>query len=327
MAGARTGSRAERRPAFVLGPARVAPGTSALVELPIARLPTGSWSTMPVMVLHGRGDGPTVWLSGAIHGDELNGVEIVRRTIRSLHPRRLSGTVLAVPTVNVFGVTPGSRYLPDRRDLNRSFPGSPRGSLASRLAHLFFTEIAARCRVGLDIHTGSGGRDNLPQIRCDLEDSETRRLAEAFAAPVILQAALRDGSLRAAARARGIPVLLYEGGEALRFGEAAIETGVDGVLRVLGTLSMIDETPPAGGTPVRFCTRSVWTRAGRSGFCHLEVEPGSQVEAGRTVAVITDSVGKERVVVRSRTGGIVIGVLRTALVHKGDAIVNVAETP
>lgn len=327
MAVARTGSRAERRPAFVLGSARVAPGTSALVELPIARLPTGSWSTMPVVVLHGREDGPTVWLSGAIHGDELNGVEIVRRVIRSLHPRRLSGTVLAIPTVNVFGVTPGSRYLPDRRDLNRSFPGSSRGSLASRLAHLFFTGIAERCQVGLDIHTGSGGRDNLPQLRCDLEHAETRRLAEAFAAPVILQAALRDGSLRAAARAKGIPVLLYEGGEALRFGEAAIETGVDGVLRVLGTLSMIGEAPPAGGGPVHYCKRSVWTRAGRSGFCHLEVEPGSLVEVGKTVATITDSVGKERVTVRSKTEGIVIGVLRTALVHKGDAIVHVAETP
>lgn len=325
MADRRTGSKVDPRPAFPLGPVRVAPGASALVELRIARLPTGAWSTMPVMVIHGRRPGPSVWLSGAVHGDELNGIEIIRRVIRSLDPRRLAGTVLAVPIVNVFGVTPGSRTLPDRRDLNRSFPGSARGSLAARLAHLFFHEIASRCGLGLDIHTGSNGRDNLPQLRCDLEDPETRRLAETFGAPVVLQAALRDGSLRAAAGARGIRVLLYEAGEALRFDDVAIGTGVDGILRVLGTSSMIEGVPPGDPAPVRFCARSAWMRAGRSGFCHLEVEPGTLVETGRTVAFITDSVGRERVAVRTRTAGIVIGVLRTALVHKGDAIVHVAE--
>ncbi len=222
----KTASKADRREPFAFGDRVVRPGERQQVELPIARMPYGSEVALPTMVVHGVRPGPLVWLSGAIHGDEINGIEIIRRLLRRIDARELSGTVLAVPIVNVFGVVQESRYLPDRRDLNRSFPGSPTGSLAARLAHIFFDGVALRCSVGIDFHTGSNGRSNLPQVRCDLDHAPTRELAQAFAPPLALHANHRDGLLRAAAAARGIRVVLFEGGEAHRFDERAIVEGV-----------------------------------------------------------------------------------------------------
>ena len=233
-------SRRPARAPFAFGGVEVPAGRRHELSLPISQLVTGADVTLPVHVLHGREDGPTVWVSAAIHGDEVAGVEIVRRVLERLQPTHLRGTLLAVPIVNVLGVMAGDRYLPDRRDLNRSFPGSARGSLASRIAHLMMTEVIGRCTVGIDLHTGADRRSNLPQIRCDLEDPQTRALAEAFGAPVLFHARLRDGSLRAAARETGARVLLYEAGEAWRFDEYAIAPGVDGVLRVLAALDMVD---------------------------------------------------------------------------------------
>ncbi|MBT8494791.1 MAG: succinylglutamate desuccinylase/aspartoacylase family protein, partial [Deltaproteobacteria bacterium] len=226
--------------------------------MPVARLPSGSWIEMPVVVLHGSEPGPTAWLSGAIHGDELNGIEIVRRLLKQIDPKTLCGTVLGVPIVNVYGVTSGSRYLPDRRDLNRSFPGSMKGSMASRVAHLFFDRVASRCDVGLDFHTGSNGRSNLPHLRCDTDNKKTRRLANHFGPPLVIQAGLRDGSLRAAASERGIQVLLYEAGEAHRFDEAAIQLGVDGTLRVLSALKMIPPSATTSGQRPMIAKKSSW---------------------------------------------------------------------
>src|SRR5690606_22188097 len=195
---------------------------------------------LPVHVLHGREEGPTVWMNAAIHGDELVGVEVIRRVLATLDPRTIRGTVLAVPIVNVLGAMTADRYLPDRRDLNRSFPGSPRGSLAARIAHLMMTEVVAKCEVGIDLHTGSDRRTNLPQVRADLDDPRTRELAEAFGAPVMLHAEVRDGPLREAAGQVGATVLLYGGREAWRVGEGAIAAGVEGVRRVLARLGLVD---------------------------------------------------------------------------------------
>ncbi len=283
---------------------------------------------MRVVVCHGARPGPTIWLSGAIHGDELNGVEIVRRLLMKLDPAQLAGTIIAVPVVNVFGVTIESRYLPDRRDLNRSFPGSSRGSLASRLAHLFFERVARRCQFGIDFHTGSDGRANLPQIRCDLDDDTARRCAEAFAAPLVLHSTVRDGSLRAAARKQGIPVLIYEAGEALRFDEVSIQTGVEGTLRVLRSLDMVDAADGYGTTQpqtTHLARSSKWVRTSRSGFCHLHIGLGDVVAKGQCLATVSDSVGRKEDTVPARIAGIVIGVLRTALVHRGDALIHIAE--
>ncbi len=321
-----------RRPSFVIGDLDVAAGKSAIGEIPVSRLVTGNRMSIPINVLHGRHEGPVVWLSAAVHGDEIGGVEIIRRSLQGLDPKTLAGTVVAVPIVNVHGFVNGDRYLPDRRDLNRSFPGSANGSLAARIANLFLTEIVSRCDVGIDLHTGSDHRTNLPQIRADLDDPRTRDLAISFGAPFMMHAKLRDGSMRAAATATGATVLLYEGGEAWRFDRAAIEAGVVGVGRVLARLGMVkalDEPVGLDGAtaapqPVE-SRSSGWVRVRRSGIAGIDVELGQMVERGQIVATVRDSVGRRLSQARANRSGLVIGLTRQPLVNQGDAIIHIAE--
>lgn len=328
-------SRRPARAPFAFGGVEVPAGRRHELSLPISQLVTGADVTLPVHVLHGREDGPTVWVSAAIHGDEVAGVEIVRRVLERLQPTQLRGTLLAVPIVNVLGVMAGDRYLPDRRDLNRSFPGSARGSLASRIAHLMMTEVIGRCTVGIDLHTGADRRSNLPQIRCDLEDPQTRALAEAFGAPVLFHARLRDGSLRAAARETGARVLLYEAGEAWRFDEYAIAPGVDGVLRVLAALDMVDPadvglTEPGPDAVVDgeqdapyLVWQSTWVRARADGLVHLHVALGERVSAGDRIGALYNSFGRRLAHVKAELTGVVIGRTEAPLVHRGDALVHI----
>ena len=311
------------RESFPMGSVRVRAGSSKEIEIPITRLVTGADVSLPVQVVHGREDGPVVWVNATIHGDEVVGVEVIRRVLATLSAKTLRGTLVAVPVVNVLGFMAGDRYLPDRRDLNRSFPGSQRGSLASRIAHLFMREVVDKCSVGIDLHTAAHRRVNLPQIRADLEDPRTRRLAEAFGAPVMLHAKLRDGSLRQAARDRGATVLLYEGGEAWRFDEFAIQAGVDGVLRVLDALGMIDSTPPAE-TPSTACTESGWVRARGTGVLQLEVALGQRVEGGQRIGGLSDTFGRRVRLVHADRDGIVVGLNKAPLVNSGDALVHLA---
>lgn len=311
------------RESFAIGSVRVRAGQRRDVELPITRLVTGGDASLPVRVVHGREPGPTVWVDAAIHGDEVLGVEIVRQVLAQLSPKTLRGTLLAVPVVNVLGFMTGDRYLPDGRDLNRSFPGSARGSLASRIAHLLMAEVVSKCDVGIDLHTASARRSNLPQIRADLEDPETRRLAEAFGAPVMLHARLRDGSLRQAAREAGSTVLLFEGGEAMRFDEDPIAVGVAGVLRVLAALDMLDAEATDDEPPVA-CFSSGWVRARGTGILQLEVDEGALVEDGQRLGRIADAFGDNGRIVRADRDGIVIGLTRAPMVHAGDALVHIA---
>ncbi|MGH9185098.1 MAG: succinylglutamate desuccinylase/aspartoacylase family protein [Acidimicrobiales bacterium] len=309
-----------------IGGTTVAPGTRHSLEIPVARLPTDTYLSLPVQVVHGRHPGPKLWLNGAIHGDELNGVEIIRQVIKLMRPRDLHGTVIAVPIVNVFGFVSESRYLPDRRDLNRAFPGSPRGSLAAQLAHLFVTEVVQRCDHGIDFHTGSDHRTNLPQVRCDLTDPEVERLAHAFAAPVTVHASYRDGSLRTVCSSLGIPLLVYEGGEAHRFNENAIRAGVDGTLRVLIELGMVSangQPPPPTPTVIVHHTR--WERARRGGIARIDVYPGQRVEQGDELGVVGDALGQSATPVRATISGIVLGYTRNPLVNRGDALVHIAD--
>lgn len=178
------------RESFPIGGVRMRAGTTRELSLPITRMVTGAEVSVPVRIVHGREDGPVVWLTAATHGDEVVGIEVIREVLTSLSPKTFRGTLVAVPIVNVLGFMAGDRYLPDRRDLNRSFPGSARGSLASRIAHLLMTEVIRKGSVGIDLHTGAFGRTNLPQVRGDLDDPETRSLAEAFGAPVMYHAKL-----------------------------------------------------------------------------------------------------------------------------------------
>lgn len=281
--------------------------------------------SLPVTVINGRRPGPCLWLSAAIHGDELNGVEIIRRVIKPLQPRHLAGCVVAVPVVNIFGLLEQSRYLPDRRDLNRSFPGSSRGSLAARLAALFMREVVSQCTHGIDLHTAAVHRINLPQIRANLEDPQTYEFAIAFGAPVMIHAAMRDGSLRQAAAKNNIPTLLYEAGEALRFDETAIQTGVEGIRRSLAYLEMINPPPDPPTIPLMEASVTKWVRASRGGIWHRQVELGQAVEARQRLGFITDTFGNKPTYLRSPITGLVIGHSQTPLVNQGDALIHIAQ--
>ena len=218
------------RAPFEINSVTIKPGERSLVELPVAKLPTHTPVSLPVHVIHGRHDGPTLFICAAIHGDEVLGVEIIRRLVKSKSLKAMRGTLLCVPIVNAFGFLAHSRYLPDRRDLNRCFPGSAKGSLAAQLAHIFMTEVVARSDYGIDLHTGTVNRPNLAQVRGNFHDTALRDMAEAFGAPVMIHAGTRQGSLREAASGYNAKVLLYEAGEALRLDELPIRIGLEGNL-------------------------------------------------------------------------------------------------
>ena len=302
----------------------VAPGQQRSFELPVSRLATQTLVSLPVTVINGAESGPTLWLSAAIHGDELNGVEIIARVLEKIEPQKLKGTIIAVSIVNVFGFIEQSRYLPDRRDLNRSFPGSESGSLASRLAHLFMREIVDRSNYGIDLHTAAVHRINFPQIRANLEDETTLNCAKAFGAPLMMHSNTRDGSLRQAATKKGIPVLLYEAGEALRFDPLAIEVGVFGIFGVMKHLEMYwQELAPTVGESLQ-ADKSRWIRASCAGIFHLLVNLGDRVTRRQELGYITNAFGGNRVSIRAKIEGIVIGHIQNPLVNQGDAIIHVA---
>ncbi len=313
----------KRNEAITVGDVTVRPGRRGRIHLPFAKVATGSDETLPVAVINGRSSGPHVWLSAAIHGDELNGTEIVRRVMRRLDPKTLRGAVIAVPIVNTLGVMIESRYLPDRRDLNRAFPGSSRGSTASRLAHLFMEQIVAQTSVGIDLHTGSNHRINLPQIRANIDDAGTLKLARAFGAPFTIHARARDGSLRQAALELGATVLVYEAGQAHRFDLEAIETGTDGVLRALKSMGMLDARLPRAKT-TRLIRRTRWVRARRGGLAEINVKLGQYVEKGELVASISDAFGSRPTKVKATETGWIIAKTQRPLVHSGDAIAHIA---
>lgn len=302
----------------------IAPGQLRRFELPVSRLATKTLVSLPITVVNGIEPGHTLWLSGAIHGDELNGVEIIAKVLGRIDPRKLRGTIIAVSIVNVFGFIEQSRYLPDRRDLNRSFPGSENGSLASRLANLFMREIVEKSDYGIDLHTAAVHRINLPQIRANLEDKTTYHCAQAFGAPLMMHSSTRDGSLRHAATKKGIPVLLYEAGEALRLNSLAIKVGISGIFGVLKHLEMYeDELVPSIGASLQ-AKKSKWIRASCGGLFHLLVNLGDRVTKKQELGYITNAFGERRVPIRATIEGIVISHIQNPLVNQGDGIVHLA---
>lgn len=317
--------RAERNQPVTVGGVTVSPGKRACVDLPVADLYTHTELHMPVQIVNGKTPGPTLFVCAAVHGDELNGVEIIRRLLAVRSLGSLRGTLLAVPIVNVHGFLDQSRYLPDRRDLNRSFPGKQQGSIAARLAWLFNTEILSKADCGIDIHTGALHRSNLPQIRANLDDARTLALAKAFGVPVLINANTRDGSLRAAATERAIPSLLYESGEALRFDELGIRAGLRGVLNVMRALDML---PPRKKTTKLLApvipTETRWIRAPSSGIVRSHAKLGQRVSEGDLLATIGDPFGQREMLVEAAFGGIIIGRSNLPLAHEGDALFHVA---
>jgi len=315
------------RTGFEFGGTVLAPGERRTVDLPVSVLSDHTPITMSVRVIHGKRPGPVLFVSAAVHGDEVIGVEIARRLLRAPQLKNIAGTLMVVPIVNTFGFLNNSRYMPDRRDLNRVFPGSPTGSLAARLAHLFMTEIVARADFGIDLHSAALHRTNMPQIRVSASNDTTLERAEAFGAPVIVRAKLRDGSLRAAAKARGCDILLYEAGEALRFDELSARVGASGILRVMHHMGMITaKAPPRRGAAPIQASSSSWVRSPAGGLLRCFKQTGEGVEAGTLLAIVTDPFGETEQEITAPGPGIILGRAMMPVINEGDACYHIAAT-
>jgi predicted deacylase len=303
----------------------IKPGSRQSIDIPLPSFYTHSSVNMPVHVVHGRKPGPVLLVTAAIHGDELTGVEVIRRLLMHKSIDRIRGTLIAIPVVNVYGFVSKSRYLPDRRDLNRSFPGSEKGSMASRLANVVMSQIVTHCTHIVDLHSAAVDRQNLPQIRAKISgEPEIEALARAFGVPVILDSNLLEGSFRSAAYSLGIPILVYEAGEALRFDEVSIRAGVRGVLNVMSSLGMRINRKEPRFSATMIANTSRWIRAPQSGILRALVAIGGKVAKGDTLAFVNDPLGENAGVVLSPVDGIIIGKTNLPLVFEGEAIFNIA---
>lgn len=310
---------------LILGNQEILKGANLTINLELPKL-YNTPTQLPVHVIRGRKEGPVVFISAAIHGDELNGIEIIRRLRKLDILKKIRGTLLLVPIVNVYGIMTLSRYLPDRRDLNRSFPGSIKGSLASRVAKIFFDEIVKKCDLGIDLHTASIHKSNLPQVRTNIENEYTFKLAKAFEAPVVLHSELRDGSLRAVAQEEGIPILLYEAGEALRFDEKSIRIGVHGIINVLRENGMLPKVVKKRGQKTPIITRNTqWIRSIESGMLRTIRALGDVVRKDEIVAFIDEPLGDKSFELKAPFDGVIIGKSEIPLVQEGDAIFHIAK--
>ncbi|BFM10111.1 succinylglutamate desuccinylase/aspartoacylase family protein [Simiduia litorea] len=313
-----------RRPDFELLGEKIPAGQRVKLEMDIGKLYTNTPLTIGVEVIHGKHDGPVLLVTAAIHGDELNGIEVCRRLSKSPALDKLKGTLILVPVVNAFGFIQQIRYLPDRRDLNRCFPGSEKGSLGSRIAFLLRTELLSHCTHVVDLHTGAIHRSNLPQIRGNLENEENLELAHAFGAPVVLHSSNLDGSFRDAADKLGKPFILYEAGQALRFDEASINGGVKGVLGVMTHLGMLSRKPGKKALESIVALSSQWIRANHDGMMVANVELGERVKKDDLLALIVDPYGSMELEVRSPANGIIIGRNNIPVVNEGEALFHIA---
>ena len=292
----------------------------------MANLYTHSPLNTPIEVIHGRQAGPVLLVCAAIHGDEINGVEIIRRmrSFRTLN--RLHGTLVLVPVVNMFGFIHQSRYLPDRRDLNRCFPGTERGSIASRVANKFFHEIVEHCTHIIDLHTGAINRDNLPQVRAAMDQPGVKEMAMGFSIPVIVNSGHIEGSLRYAAGKSDIPVITYEAGEALRLFERSIVTGVRGIIGVMRRLGMLPTKRIKTVRAEPFIARSTkWFRAPLDGMYRPLVQLGARVKAGDTLGVISAPFSSDELVLEAEADGIIICIHKLPLVNEGEALFHIAQ--
>ncbi len=300
-------------------------GETREVELPLGKHYDCTEINMPVKVMRGKEDGPRLFVSAAIHGDEVNGVEIIKRLLKHRSLRHIKGTLICVPIVNVFGFNNLDRYLPDRRDLNRCFPGLAQGSLGARMAHLFVTEIVDKCTHGIDLHTGSRHRTNLPQIRACFKVKGTRQLAREFDVPVILDADIIDGTIRKVAYEKKIPFLVFEGGEPLRYNEISIRSALAGILSVMRALGMIKNSPKKNRKVKSFTAKgSAWIRAPHGGILIIKKKLGSIIKRNDILGVISDPLGNDNFEVKANKKGVIIGHTLLPLVNRGDAICNVA---
>lgn len=306
---------------FEIAGTKVEPGEYKELSLKVSEFYTSQPISIPLFVKRGAKDGPVLFVTAAVHGDEINGVQIVRNLIIELRDRDINGTLVGVPVVNRFGFNNHQRDLPDNRDLNRSFPGSANGSLAARYANHVFQEIIRRCTHGIDLHTAGASRTNLPQVRCDIKHAEAKRMAQAFGANVILHHPGGKGTLRRTATDAGIPTIIYEAGETFKFERDVVAHGKRGVLQVMRSLGMLDfdVQPPPYQVIVK---RSSWVRADRGGLLDVYVRPGDVVHEGDEIAVITNPFGREKDSLKAPFNGLVIGRVTLPLVNPGNPIAH-----
>lgn len=322
---AATASAADQLDALQLLGREIAAGTRSKFPFIPDRSFEASYLNMPVFVARGMTSGPTLCLAAGVHGDELNGVEVARRAFAKIDPQDLRGTLIVLPTINAEGVRTGNRYLSDRRDLNRAFPGRSGGSVASLIAHAVFTNVLSHCDALVDLHTASNQRANLPQVRADISDPAIRDLAIHFGTGIIVSGSGPDGSLRRESAKAGIPAIIYEAGEPFRFQEAEIERGVQGVENVMAYLDMVEladqEIPDA-----RIFERSSWIRTeiGTGGFFFPTANLGDVVETGDSLGEIVDPLTDASVEVISPIAGEIIGMAVPQPVLSGYALFHLA---
>lgn len=307
---------------MILNNVEIKPGELQKIDVNIARLPSRSTIDISVTVARSTAPGPVLLLSGGLHGDEINGIEIVRRMIeKGLHiPEK--GTVICIPIINIYGFIHFSRYVPDGKDVNRTFPGNKNGSLASRVSHYLMKEIIPKIDYGIDFHTGGADRTNYPQIRCMMNDAMNKELAGAFHAPFTIHSKFRPKSFRHAAAKLGKKILVYEGGESSRFDEYAIEEGINGTLRVMNHLGMTSLGEKAKYEN-KFIQKSTWIRSRFSGLLQSSVKTGEKVEKNQILGYITDPFGDFKQPIKSPMNGFVIGLNNDPILHQGDAVMHI----
>lgn len=294
-------------------------GETTRIDANIAKLPSGTLIDIPILVHRAEKPGPSLLLIAGMHGDEINGVEIMRRIIKEKYYKVDAGMVVCIPIINVYGFINFSREVPDGKDINRSFPGSRVGSLASQVAHFLMEEIIPHIDYGIDFHTGGARINNYPQVRIKADDEENLLLAKAFNTSFILNSAYRDRSLRKEAFKMGKRILVYEGGESLRLRKSAIDEGIAGMLRVMKHLGMRQEAPPAAA-PSRIIERSTWVRARAAGLHYAHFRNGSPVEAKTVIGTVSDPYGAHEVKVKAPNTGFIIGINNNPVVNRGDAL-------
>ncbi len=300
----------------------IAPGEFKQVDINIARLPSHTLIDTPIFVSRGIEEGPVLALTAGMHGDEINGMEIVRRIIDSglHHPKR--GTVVCMPIVNIYGFLNYSREVPDGKDINRSFPGNKNGSLASRVAYHLMKEVVPFIDYGIDFHTGGAMRTNYPQVRAVMKDQTNLALANAFHAPFTIDSPFRPNSLRKEASRHGKNIIVYEGGESLRFDHQAIEEGIAGTLRLMKHLNMIDwASDPKETNKIIWSTS--WIRAKYAGLFQANIQCGNLVTKGDWVGTITDPFGEFKEQILAPETGYVIGLNNIPVINAGDALMHI----
>lgn len=300
----------------------IRPGEFKEININIARLPSRTQIDTPIYVYRAPEDGPTLALTAGMHGDEINGMEIVRRIIDVGHNKVARGTTVCMPIINVYGFLNYSRDVPDGKDVNRSFPGSRNGSLASRVAYHVTHSVIPFIDVGVDFHTGGAMRTNYPQVRCVMQDSKNVELANAFHAPFTIDAPFRPHSLRQTAAKHGKNIIVYEGGESLRMDQPAIEEGINGTLRLMKHLGMIDWAPDIR-QETRIIWNTSWIRARTAGIFHAHVQAGDLIHKHQLVGAITDPFGESHEQIKSPVTGYLIGINNNPVVNAGDALMHV----